>query len=43
MRIFTGANLEQFRKEEKYLNSIVRYAWENNIPLEGIDGLSHLQ
>lgn len=42
MRVYPGDPPEKHRTEEKYLNSIVRYAWENEIPLIGIDGLAIL-
>ena len=42
MRLFPREPPEKHRTEEKFLNSIVKYAWENSIPLEGIDGLATL-
>jgi len=42
MRLFATEPSERHRTEEKFLNSILRYAWENDIPLKGIDGLARL-
>ena len=42
MRLFPGDAREKHRTEEKFLNDIIRYAWENQIALEGIDGLAAL-
>ncbi|MDH5702371.1 MAG: DUF853 family protein, partial [Candidatus Bathyarchaeota archaeon] len=42
MRLFPREPPEKHRTEEKLLDEIIRYAWENAIPLEGIDGLATL-
>jgi hypothetical protein len=42
MRLFPREAPEKHRTEEKLLDEIIRYAWENGIPLEGIDGLATL-
>ncbi len=42
MRLFPREPPEKHRTEEKLLDEIIRYAWENDIPLEGIDGLATL-
>ncbi len=42
MRLFPREPPEKHRTEEKLLDEIIRHAWENDIPLEGIDGLATL-
>jgi len=42
MRLFPREPPEKHRTEEKLLDEIIRYAWENDVPLEGIDGLATL-
>ncbi len=42
MRLFPREPPEKHRTEEKLLDEIIRYAWEKDIPLEGIDGLATL-
>jgi len=42
MRLFPNEPPEKHRKEEKFLNAIIRHAWEDQIPLEGIEGLATL-
>ena len=42
MRLFPREPPEKHRTEEKLLDEIIRHAWENAIPLEGIDGLATL-
>ncbi len=42
IRLFPKEPPEKHRTEEKLLDEIIRYAWENDIPLEGIDGLATL-
>ena len=42
IRLFPRELPEKHRTEEKFLNGIIKYAWENRISLEGIDGLIRL-
>ena len=42
IRLFPREPLGKHRREEKLLDEIIRYAWENQIPLEGEDGLATL-